>query len=63
MNIPWYERPLVICPICKQKFAPAVEHAWKIDTDRLVCSYSCMRIWEKADAKKKRRRRRNTIRK
>lgn len=41
------------CPICGKKFIPAPEHAWGIgnwggDTrDELVCSYTCMRKWEK----------------
>lgn len=43
------------CPICGKNFVPAVEHMWKIGgwgnisgmrTER-VCSYSCMRKWEK----------------
>lgn len=53
-----------VCPICKKKFVPAIEHAWKIGhkrsdvidaegkyednrENRLVCTYSCMRKWEK----------------
>ena len=48
-----------ICPICNKKFIPAPYHAWKIgrtvdDNDgslnytvKLVCSYTCMRKWEK----------------
>jgi hypothetical protein len=41
------------CPICGKKFIPAPEHYWKIGNygmesrDERVCSYSCMRKWEK----------------
>lgn len=34
------------CPVCQKMFAPAVEHAWKVDRD-LVCSYTCQRKGEK----------------
>lgn len=54
----WWKQPLTECPICKKKFAPAPEHYWKIgnannrhlDSENrvhLVCSYTCMRVWEK----------------
>ena len=58
----WWEESLNVCPICKKRFAPAPEHAWKIgkydetyqhlsylgNTEcKLVCSYTCMRTWEK----------------
>ena len=57
-NLPWYKVPLKVCPICGKKFAPALEHAWLIgkaylDTQTYdyrnipVCSYTCMRKWEK----------------
>lgn len=58
-----------ICPICGKKFISAADHMWKIGgwgnisgihTER-VCSYSCMRKWEKereAEDKKRRRARR-----
>lgn len=42
------------CPVCGKKFLPAPEHAWKIGYEseaernqNLVCTYSCMRKWEK----------------
>ena len=43
------------CPVCGKKFIPAPEHYWKIGTGpngidtrtKNVCSYSCMRVWEK----------------
>lgn len=38
------------CPVCQKMFAPAPEHSLKIgDTihAKKVCSYSCMRKWEK----------------
>ena len=50
------------CPICGKKFIPAPEHYWKIgqwgseERTDVVCSYSCMRVWEKEqEAKDKRR--------
>lgn len=39
-----------VCPICNKKYIPAPEHAWKIGSEKvykLVCSYTCMRAWEK----------------
>ena len=47
------------CPICKNKFIPAPQHAWKIGTEKggqLVCSYHCMRAYEKAAAAKNKKR-------
>lgn len=44
------------CPICGKEFLPAIEHAWKIVIREYgepggrilkVCSYTCMRKWEK----------------
>lgn len=52
----WWEEPLKVCPICKRKFAPAPSHYWKINYDRLVCSYSCMRAWERVQEANRRRR-------
>ena len=53
-NIPWYKKPLDVCPICGKGFVPAVEHYWKIGSyscfdvrNTPVCSYTCMRAWEK----------------
>lgn len=47
----WYDRKPNVCPICKKNFYPAPLHAWKIGNDRcrekFVCSYTCMRVWEK----------------
>lgn len=40
----------VKCPVCGKKFKPAPEHALKIggeESRRIVCSYSCMRKYEK----------------
>lgn len=55
----WYkESKLPKCPICAKEFVPAPEHAWKIGTDkqnRLVCSYTCMRKWERENYGEKRR--------
>ena len=41
------------CPICGKKFVPAPFHAWKISGDILVCTYSCMRKYEKSHAPKR----------
>lgn len=38
------------CPICGKMFLPASEHAWRIGRGQksgFVCSYTCMRKWEK----------------
>lgn len=45
---------IIECPICSKKFIPAVEHAWKIDYEQLVCSYHCMRQWECSNGCKRR---------
>lgn len=53
------------CPICGKKFIPAPEHYWKIGTSaegidtrtKNVCSYSCMRKWEKEQLEKRKIRR------
>lgn len=57
-----------ICPICGKNFIPAPYHYWKIGyfasdetyneaspggCERLVCTYSCMRKWEKSHGRKK----------
>ena len=47
---------LVKCPMCGKQFIPAIEHYWMIGDywtevrDDPVCSYSCMRKWEKQEA-------------
>lgn len=45
------------CSICKKKFHPEPEHGWKIGFStggKPVCSYSCMRKWEKEHGFKRR---------
>ena len=53
-----FELKMKKCPICKKEFHPQPQHSWKIGsentTGKIVCSYSCMRKWEKE--KKYRRR-------
>lgn len=52
------------CPICGKKFVPAAQHMWKIggwgnisgERREVVCSYSCMRKWEKEQGVKDKRR-------
>lgn len=42
------------CPICGKNFIAAPYHQWKIGyykRPKLVCSYSCMRKWEKEKLK------------
>ena len=41
------------CPVCGKAFAPAPEHAYYIKNNRsiLVCSYTCMRKWDKGEVK------------
>ena len=39
------------CPMCPRTFIPAPDHQWTIKTKtnqkKNVCSYTCMRKWEK----------------
>ena len=65
MQTPWDE---IKCPVCGKAFVPAPLHAWKIDISycqtKRVCTYSCMRVWEKgegANGKPKRRRATKTL--
>ena len=50
-------RPIKVCPICKNNFIPAPQHIWKIKSSsyhfKLVCSYKCMREFEKQKEGKK----------
>ena len=43
----------VICPVCGKAFVPAIEHAYYIKENRkeLVCTYTCMRKWDKGEVK------------
>lgn len=45
------------CPVCGKMFKAADEHSYKIGKNRnkLVCTYSCMRKWEKGEVKKPKR--------
>ena len=46
------------CPICGKEFHPAPQHNWKIgaeSSNKLVCSYTCMREWEKKNLPLRRR--------
>lgn len=57
MTDPYYEslKRFSVCPICGKKFIPAAQHAWCIggwdsvhgERNQRVCSYTCMRKWEK----------------
>ena len=45
-----------ICPRCGKRFFPAPYHQWRIgytDAFKLVCSYTCMRKWEKEKVDKR----------
>ena len=50
---PWVMRT---CPLCGKEFLPAGMHSWTIGnnsmTQELVCSYTCMRKWEKNPKRK-----------
>lgn len=56
-SLRWLYSELPTCPVCGKEFAPAIEHAWKIkvknskgqwtQNKKKVCSYHCMREWEK----------------
>lgn len=65
----------VVCPICGKTFCPSVYHQWTIKKHWYwipVCSYTCMRKWDreisikneektKKKTKKKKRNRRKTL--
>lgn len=44
------------CPVCGKKFLPAGQHGYKIGnaetTEKLVCTYTCMRKWEREQEEK-----------
>ncbi len=46
------------CPVCGKEFHPEVEHAWRTGIDgkkgKPVCTYTCMRKWEKENHIKRR---------
>jgi hypothetical protein len=50
--------PAVKCPICDKIFYPMPEHQYKIGSgskhDKLVCTYHCMRKYEKQHHMKRR---------
>ena len=50
------------CPVCGEMFKAADEHSYKIGKNRnkLVCTYSCMRKWEKGEVKKPKKPQRKT---
>ena len=47
-------REEVTCPVCGELFKPAEEHSYHIEYNKrkLVCTYTCMRKWEKGEAKR-----------
>lgn len=55
-----FEYKKIKCPICGEKFHPVPEHAWMIGFGKngyggkKVCSYTCMRKWEKENHIKRR---------
>ena len=63
-NVIWSDP--IICPICGKKFIPSAEHRWQIgnwgfDTRNVnVCSYTCMRKWEK-EMESKRKKKKRTV--
>ena len=68
-SLDWLHKPLPKCPICGKEFLPAHEHAYKIRVKKSdghiihkkVCSYECMRKYEKRieEAKKELEARKN----
>ena len=45
-----YGQDLIKCPICKKKFLPAPMLVYRVgDPERRVCSYSCMRAYQKKE--------------
>lgn len=52
--LPYRNVDKVVCPVCGELFEPAPEHSYLIgkNRNRLVCTYTCMRKWEKGEAVK-----------
>lgn len=54
----YFEYRKIKCPICGKEFHPELDHAWKIGegkySSKIVCTYTCMRKWEKANKIKRR---------
>ncbi|MBQ8649154.1 MAG: hypothetical protein IJ470_03700 [Clostridia bacterium] len=50
----------VKCPICGKEFIPAPYHAYKIYQKgyKLVCTYGCMRKWERQEENKNKKQQR-----
>lgn len=67
----WWLKPdqKVKCKMCGKEFIPAPEHRWEIGEhgfetrDIPVCSYTCMRKWEKEQTARELIKRRNMRRK
>lgn len=52
-----FEYRKIKCPICGKEFHPEPEHSWRIGHSvegKKVCSYTCMRKWEKENQFKRR---------
>lgn len=51
-------RYMRVCPVCGEKFLPAPEHVYKTtpESQRLVCTYSCMMKYRREAEQKTRRR-------
>lgn len=46
------------CPICGETFRPAPQHIYAIGSPSMrktVCSYTCMRAWERGQTAKNKR--------
>ena len=43
----------ITCPVCGKKFKPAEEHIYHIGKrhNKLVCTYTCMRKWQRGEVK------------
>ena len=40
------------CPICGKKFTRAIEHTYKTDNKKPICSYTCYMKYIRAEKKK-----------
>lgn len=55
----YYAHITLKCPVCGKEFQPAPFHALRIGTEwrgKPVCSYSCMRKWEREQEEKEKAR-------
>ena len=66
---PFYEslKTMSVCPVCGKEYVQMPQHMWKIgnwdgitgERNIRVCSYSCMRKWEKEQMENEKKKKHN----